>query len=97
VLPRHGVFCRRFYGPVRAGSRQDQLPGLLTDLVGATVEEWHSLPLGVTYALEMVGLEQACAVALWAEALRPVGAEVLACFAGEPLHGQPGACLNHIG
>ncbi len=74
------------------------LPGLLVDLVGATVEEWYSLPPGVTYPLEMDRLsEQPFAIRIWAEALKPVNAEVLARFIGGPLDGRPAATLNRFG
>ena len=74
------------------------LPGLLTDLIGATVEEWHSLPPGVTYPLEMIALsEQPFAVRIWAEALKQVSAEILARFIGGPLDGRPAASLNRFG
>ena len=74
------------------------LPGLLADLVGATIEEWHSLPPGVTYPLEMTGLaKQAFAARIWAEALNPINAEAVARFTGGPLAGRPAASLNHVG
>ena len=74
------------------------LPGLLVDLVGATVEEWHSLPPGVTYPLEMVkASERPFSVGLWAEALQPSSAEIVARFAAGPLGGRPAACLNRVG
>ncbi|MDH4135461.1 MAG: beta-galactosidase [Anaerolineae bacterium] len=74
------------------------LPGLLADLVGATVEEWRSLPPGVTYPLEITALSgQLVAVRIWAEALAPVSAEILARFIGGPLDGRPAAGLNRVG
>jgi beta-galactosidase len=74
------------------------LPGLLVDLVGATVEEWHSLPPGVTYPLETAGLSDGpFAIGLWAEALKPVSAEILARFVGGALDGRPAASLNRFG
>jgi beta-galactosidase len=74
------------------------LPGLLADLVGATVEEWHSLPPGVMYPLEIAALSQRpFAISIWAEALKPVGAEILARFVGGPLDGRPAASLNRVG
>jgi len=74
------------------------LPGLLVDLVGAVVEDWHSLPSGVTYPLEVTWpAERPLAVRIWAEALKPVSAEVLACFTGGALGGRPAACLNRVG
>jgi beta-galactosidase len=73
-------------------------PGLLADLVGATVEEWHSLPPGVTYAMEMDEFpDRSFAVELWAEALKPVKAEVLARYVGGPLDRRPAASLNRVG
>ncbi len=74
------------------------LPGLLAGLVGATVEEWHSLPPGVAYSLEMPELaEQPFAVRIWAEALKPVKAEILGRFGGGALDGRPAASLNRFG
>jgi beta-galactosidase len=90
---------------VRSGSKtmsnhvvDTALPGLLVDLVGATVEEWHSLPPGVMYPLEMAQIaERPFTIKTWAEALRPVGAGVLARFVGGPLDGRPAASLNRVG
>jgi beta-galactosidase len=74
------------------------LPGLLVDLVGATVEEWHSLPPEVAYPLEMAALSKPpFSVGIWAEALKPIGAEVLASFIGGGLDGHPAASLNRVG
>ncbi len=74
------------------------LPGLLTDLVGATVEAWHSLPPDVTYALWMSESSRASfEVRLWAEALEPTTAQVMARFVDGPLDGRPAATLNVVG
>ncbi len=90
---------------VRSGSRTMSnrvvdmpLPGLLSDLVGATVEAWHSLPPEVTYPLEVTGLGgESFAVETWAEALKPVGARVVARFVAGPMGGQPAISLNRVG
>jgi len=74
------------------------LPGLLADLVGTTVEEWHSLPPGVTVPLELADLaEQPLTITIWAEALQPVTAEPLGRFVGGALDGRPAASLNRFG
>jgi len=51
------------------------LPGVLRDLVGLTVSDWHSLPPGVSYDLscDIPGLDGPATV--WAEALRPAASD----------------------
>ncbi len=83
------------------------LPGLLRDLVGATVAAWHSLPPGVTYLLELVEMDgpsrpksspkAAFTARIWAEALEPHTAASLARFTGGPLAGRAAAVVNHVG
>jgi beta-galactosidase len=51
------------------------LPGLLRDLVGATVSDWHSLPPGVSYDLSSTIPGLAGPATVWAEALRPAISE----------------------
>jgi beta-galactosidase len=69
------------------------LPGVLRDLVGATVSDWHSLPPGIGYDLEssIPGLVGPATV--WAEALDPpttdpqstgIDLEVLARYSAGP-------------
>ena len=47
------------------------LPGLFTELVGATVSEWHSLPPGTSYDLNSTVPGLLGPATIWAEALGP--------------------------
>ncbi len=66
------------------------LPGVLRDLVGVTVRDWHSLPPGVGYDLSssIPGLKGPAAV--WAEALDPGGSaiQVRADYTSGPFSGR---------
>jgi beta-galactosidase len=64
------------------------LPGVLRDLVGATVTDWGSLPPGIGYdlATDLPGMPQI--VSVWVEALAPEpGTSVLARYATGPFAG----------
>lgn len=56
------------------------LPGLLRELVGATVTEWQSLPAGVGVELESEIPELGGLAAYWVESLMSAGAETLARY-----------------
>lgn len=72
------------------------LPGPFRDLVGATVEAWHSLPPGVTYPATD-HKHQTLAVATWAEGLSTLSAQPLMFYAGGPLEGWAAVTVNVVG
>ena len=62
------------------------LPGLLRELVGITVTDWHALPPGVSYAVAYG--KEAIPASIWAEALEPdPGTEELATYTAGPFGG----------
>jgi beta-galactosidase len=72
------------------------LPGLLRDLVGATVAEWHGLPPGVSYdvAYEGRGIE----VGFWAEALTPdPDVDILASYTSLPFAPRAALTARRVG
>ena len=82
------------------------LPGLLRELVGATVADWHGLPPGVSYGVEYDG--RGIEVGFWAEALIPdPDVDVLARFTSPPFApraaltarrgGDSGGCALYLG
>lgn len=56
------------------------LPGLLRDLVGATVTSWQSLPDGVSVPLDTAMPDLEGAAAYWYETLTPLTARPLAAY-----------------
>ncbi|MCW5883014.1 MAG: beta-galactosidase, partial [Anaerolineae bacterium] len=74
-------------------------PGALTDLVGAQVTAFHSLPPGLSYDLGWADNEGATAsVVVWAEALEPTtGVETVATWMSGLLAGQAAATLRIVG
>ncbi len=77
------------------------LPGLLADLCGVEVEEYDSLPPGVTRPLTLAwpaGDGPAAPQAtVWCDVLQPRGAEVLARYAGGYHSGQPAITCRRAG
>jgi beta-galactosidase len=62
------------------------LPGLLRELVGITVTDWHALPPGISYAVAYG--KEAIPASIWAEALEPdPGTEELATYTAGPFGG----------
>jgi beta-galactosidase len=72
------------------------LPGPFRDLVGATVEAWHSLPPGITYPLADFQ-SQALEAIIWAEGLSAQSAQPLMSYTGGPLEGVAAVTVNAVG
>lgn len=72
------------------------LPGPFRDLVGATVETWHSLPPGITYPLADLQ-SQALEAITWAEGLSAQSAQPLMSYTGGPLEGLAAVTVNAVG
>jgi len=76
------------------------LPGLLTDLVGAEIKEYDSLPPGKTVELEMVHQELAGLkdkAHIWCDFLEPQEAVPLARYCEEYYRGEVAATLHKYG
>jgi beta-galactosidase len=73
------------------------LPGRLRDLVGARVEDWHSLSPEMRYSVvsEIEGLNGH--TQLWAESIIPETAEVLAFYQSGPFTGKAALTVNQLG
>jgi beta-galactosidase len=68
-------------------------PGAFAELLGLRVEDFAPLAAGETVGLDFAAGE-AGEGRTWSELVTPLGAEVLATFAGGALHGRP-AVLRH--
>ncbi len=64
------------------------LPGLLRDVCGVEVDEYDSLPAGVTVPVTFEGLGAAHPSGPWCDVLEPTTAEVLARYDGEYYQGR---------
>ena len=77
------------------------LPGLLAAVCGIEVEEYDSLPDGVSQPLAFVADGIAPAVAphakVWCDVVRPVAARVVARYTGEYYAGSPAVTENAYG
>ncbi|SDT23419.1 beta-galactosidase [Microlunatus soli] len=73
--------------------RRGRFPVGLTDLIGASGEQWLPLPDADELRIESDLLGNG-PVTIWAEQLRAEGAEVIASFSGGPVDGLP-AVLRH--
>ncbi|MEW2475007.1 beta-galactosidase [Micromonospora gifhornensis] len=67
-------------------------PGALRDLLGVRVEEFHPLA-----ADDQVRLSDGGTGRIWAETLRPTGAQVITAYAGGVLDGQPAITRHRAG
>ncbi len=72
------------------------LPGLLARLCGVVVEDYDSLPVGRSNALEYAGVEGAIGSA-WCDILTPHGAEVVAHYGEDYYAGQAAITMNVFG
>jgi beta-galactosidase len=72
------------------------LPGPFRNLVGTTVEAWHSLPPGVTYTL-MDYKSRTLEATIWAEGLVADSANPLISYNGGPLEGHAAVTVNSVG
>jgi beta-galactosidase len=74
------------------------LPGLLADLFGVTVEDYDSLPEGVTQPLQFTPAVTGEPVAkAWCDVLAPSTAEVIASYTQDYYAGKPAITLNAAG
>ncbi len=74
------------------------LPGLLRDVMGATVKDYmpiYSEKIGVKFSSLLAGPDAECA--LWADVLQPSSAAVLATYTGGPYSGDPAITVNSFG
>ena len=72
------------------------LPGLLRDLVGATVAEWHGLPPGFSYDVEYEGRD--IEVGFWVEALVPdPDVDILASYTSSPFAPRAALTARRVG
>ncbi len=78
-----------------------RLPGLLAPLCGVQVEDYDSLPAGVTNGIEFIAPEFATAqpavAGVWCDVLQPNGATVVATYTGDYYAGRPALTLNRFG
>ena len=72
------------------------LPGPFHNLVGATVETWHSLPPDVIYPLIDYKL-QTLEATIWAEGLVADSADPLISYNSGPLEGKAAVTVNKVG
>ena len=94
-----------FVAGCRSGVKTEQsqivrtpLPGLLRKVMGAVAEEYvpiYSGKMEVTFSGALQGPPAACDV--WADVLRPEGAEVLATYSGGAYAGKPAITSNSAG
>jgi beta-galactosidase len=70
-------------------------PGPLRNLLGVEVDEPWPLPDGVS--VTVTGPVTACEASIWAEAIEPVTAEVVATYLDGPLAGRPAITRNRHG
>jgi len=82
------------------------LPGLLRDLAGATVTDWHSLPPGVSYDIEASIPELEGTASVWAESLElnqissgsnTPNTRILAQYTSGPFITRPAMVENEVG
>lgn len=73
------------------------LPGLLRELVGATVAQWHALPPQVGYAFESQVPALVGPATFWAEALQTHSAQPLATYTAGPFTGKTALTANAVG
>jgi beta-galactosidase len=79
-----------------------RLPGLLADLCGVTVEEYVSLPLNQTAAIDWISVPEGAdapviQASVWCEFLELHGADALACYGDSYYAGKPAVTRNRFG
>jgi len=75
----------------------DTLPGVLRDLVGATVEEYGRQNDPANHPLSLRAHRALISTTLWYEALKCESAEPLYVWRGRHLDGQPAVTVNRVG
>ena len=77
------------------------LPGLLSELCGAEVDEYDSLPSGKSNAIRFVNAELTSETEMqaeiWCDILRSRGAKVIGVYTGEFYAGQPAITCHNVG
>ena len=74
------------------------LPGLLRDVMGATVKDYvpiYDEKLGVKFSSFLAGPDGECA--LWADVLQPSSAAILATYSAGAYAGEPAITMNSFG
>jgi beta-galactosidase len=95
-----GLFVTSFRLGVKDENSQivrTPLPGLLRDVMGATVKDYvpiYTEKIGVKFSQQLAGPDGECA--LWADLLQPSSASVLATYMG-PYAGEPAITINSFG
>lgn len=96
-----GVFVTSFRLGVKTESSQivrTPLPGLLTDVMGVTLEDYvpiYSQPPHVSFSSMLAGADAECGI--WADILRPASAEVLATYSSGQHRGKAAITVNKFG
>jgi beta-galactosidase len=95
-----GLFVTSFRLGVKDAASQivrAPLPGLLRDVMGATVKDYvpiYSEKIGVKFSSQLAGPDAECE--LWADLLQPESASVLATYTG-PYAGEAAITVNSFG
>jgi beta-galactosidase len=96
-----GVFVAGFRSGVKNESSQmvkTPLPGLLAEVMGATVEDYVPIYSGrqsVKFAGPLAGMAGECGI--WADVLKPNGAEVLGTYTSGSYQGKAAITSNNFG
>ena len=75
-----------------------KLPGLVAKMCGIEIEEYVSMPVdqGNRVQFGLPGLEDSFPTSIWADAIEPKGAEVIAWHTQDFYAGQPAATLHRL-
>ena len=94
-----------FVGGFRLGVKDENsqivrtpLPGLLRDVMGATVKDYmpiYTEKIGVNFSSLLAGPDADCS--LWADILQPSSASVLATYTAGPYSGESAITMNSFG
>ncbi len=96
-----GMFVTNFRLGVKTESSQivrTPLPGLLREVMGVTVEDYvpiYSAKQGVKFSSTLAGPDGACGI--WADILRPAGADVLGTYTSGEHAGDAAITMNSFG
>ena len=96
-----GVFVAGFRSGVKNESGQmvkTSLPGLLAEVMGTTVEDYvpiYGAKQSVKFSGMLAGWAAECG--LWADVLKPNGAEVLGTYTVGSYAGKPAITMNNVG
>jgi beta-galactosidase len=96
-----GVYVAGFRSGVKNENSQmvkTALPGLLAEVMGMTVEDYVPIYSGkqsVKFAGPLAGMAGECGI--WADVLKPNGAEVLGTYTSDSYAGKPAITSNNFG